>query len=305
MSVEYDFPGDSISTSPREESIQDMEYATQYYPGPADYKKCKIDIDEFGMHIQNLGKSFTSVRKINDLLEIVMTDDFYRKVINITNLIDSYKFSNAQCVIDGAPNNTNAINKIGYCKDLQKLQNHININRINDVVDKYESIIKKLLEKIYVVINDSQKYCDLDQKLSENVRRLSSKIGLLLADDSDLKKRCTNNYKNDIKAEVCSDIIPASVSTCSSYKSETCKDITASVTTCIPYKSETCKDITASVATCSQFKQNICEDLMFGHAFDKKGYFMGYILIAIVIICIVIIIIMLGSSKKCEKIMDD
>jgi hypothetical protein len=251
-----------------------------------------------------------------------MTDDFYRKVVNITNLIDSYKFSNAQCVIDGAPPN-NSNNKNNYCRDLKDLQNKVDINRINDVVDKYESIIKKLLEKIYFVINDSQKYCDLDQKLSENVRRLSSKIGLLLADDGDLKKRCINNYKNNIKAEVCSDIIPASVSTCSSYKSETCKDVTASVGTCASYKSEickdvtasvgtcasykseTCKDVTAAVGTCAQFKQNICEDPMFGHAFDKKGYFMGYILIAIVIICIIIIMIMLVSSKKCEKSMDD
>lgn len=285
MSVQYNSP--ASPTSSGAEQIQTVGYATQYYPGPADYKKCGIDIDEFGMHIQNLGKSFTSARKLNDVIEIVMTDDFYRKVVNITNLIDSYKFSNAQCVIDGAPSNSNAINKIGYCKNLQSLQNNINVNRINDVVDKYESIIKKLLEKIYVVINDSQKYCDSDQKLSENARRLSSKIGLLLADDGDLKKRCTNNYKNDIKAEVCSDIIPASVSTCSSYKSETCKDVTA------------------SVGTCAQFKQNICEDPMFGHAFDKKGYFMGYILITIIIICIIIIMIMLGSSKKCEKSMDD
>lgn len=300
MSVQYN---SSNSTSSADSAGSGAE-PTQYYPDITNYKKCGIDIDEFLMHVKNLEKSFTSAGKINDVIEIVMTDDFYRKVVNVTNLIDSYKFSNVQCIIDGAPTN-NKIKKNDYCSISQNIQNNINVNRINDIVDKYESIIKKLIEKIYIVINDSQKYCNSDPKLSEKARRLLLKIGLIFTDENDIKKRCTNNYKNDIKAEVCSDIIPASVSTCSSYKSETCKDVLASVDTCVQYKSETCKDVLASVGTCAQFKQNICDDPMFGHAFDKKGYFIGYILIAIVIICIIIIMILLVRSKKCDKSIDD
>ena len=101
------------------------------------------------------------------------------------------------------------------------------------------------------------------------------------------------------KSSVCKDIIPASESSCMVYKPTVCKDIIpASESSCMVYKPTVCKDIIpANVNTCAKYESQICKIPTFGLIFDKSGYFIGPI--AILLIVVFFIMSLYGLFKKC------
>jgi len=177
------------------------------YPTPEDYKKCDIDIAEFMQTAEKLGLSLLESKSFDDAIDIVMKEDFYNKVNDLSKLLDKYNFKNAQCIIDNEPVENNVTGKNKFCGNKYlSMVDAKKIARLADVVDKYESLIKKFLEKAYTVAHDSQKYCNLDPEVSVKMKMLTSKLGMLLADDDALKKKCLD-YKDSLKENICNDSV--------------------------------------------------------------------------------------------------
>ena len=120
------------------------------YPTPEDFVKCKINVNEFTESMGKLGSSLASAKSFDESIDIIMTEDFYKKVIDFVNIMDKYNFKNAQCMIDNVPTRNNITGKDTFCKnEYQNMVDSKKLAKLANVVDKYESVFKKVIEKIY------------------------------------------------------------------------------------------------------------------------------------------------------------
>jgi len=278
--------------------------AAQPYPGLSDFKKCKIDMIDIMNKMNILNESMQLIKQSDNfdkLISTLLSDNFYNNIATTSKLLNDYNFGHFQCLLENAPRenaNPRTAKEI-YCGFSEHgLVTADKLEKIANVVDKYESLIKMALQKSYLAIQDSRKYCGTDIQMSEKLKKLMSKMGIILVDEDTITKNCLSR-RTSLKKDICSDIIPASLTSCTEYKTDTCKDVVASLATCNTFKTDMCKDIEASALNCAKFKANICEDSTYGHIFDAKGYFVGYIGIFAIILCIILIIFIM--SRTCNN----
>ena len=206
-------PSDSIPSVSTNESMPSGGSSHQIrerrprYPGPEDYIKCNINVNEFMESMSKLGLSLAASKNFDESLDVIMTEDFYKKVIDIVNIMDKYNFKNAQCMIDNVPTRNNITGKDTFCKnEYQDMIDSKKLARLANVIDKYESVFKKVLEKVYTVAYESQKYCNLDPEVSTKMRILVAKLGVLLANDDTIKQKCLN-YRDQLNDSICTDSV--------------------------------------------------------------------------------------------------
>lgn len=163
------------------------------YPSSDDLIKCGIHLDNEQSRLMELYQMLNSSQDVNSVYDVVLSDNFYNKVNDLFKSVDSYDFSNLKCLMDNNPDK-NAEKQM--CDHLMASNSHLNnIIRLADVIDKYEVTLKKFLAKIYKLILDAQNHCNVNSENFIKLRRLASKINLLLVDDDTLNGTCTNKYK--------------------------------------------------------------------------------------------------------------
>jgi hypothetical protein len=77
-----------------------------------------------------------------------------------------------------------------------------NILRLADVLKKYDSLIRRLLLKVYDFATEAQKHCNLDKENVKKLKKLISKIGLLLMDGKAPVNVCEDKYVIDTGAKI-------------------------------------------------------------------------------------------------------
>ncbi len=163
------------------------------YPSSEDLVKCGIHLENEQSRLMELHQMLNSSQDINSVYDVVLSDNFYNKVNDLFKSVDTYDFSNLKCLMDNNPDK-NAEKQM--CDHLMTSNSHLNnIVRLADVIDKYEVILKKSLAKIYKLILDAQRHCNVNSENFIKLRKLASKISLLLADDEVLNDTCINKYK--------------------------------------------------------------------------------------------------------------
>lgn len=167
-----------------------------YYNNPAqstDYKKtaqyrhaltCDSSVDKIYKNMDNLMQKFNSKTgaykrandssKANIILDFLLEKDTYNSITNIVNDITKFRLTTLKCI---AGDKLNCPEK----KMLDRIRINKELDKITDVLEKYSSTVRKMLDWCFFVLNEYSNDCSIndtvDPKKIERLYRAISDIG--------------------------------------------------------------------------------------------------------------------------------
>lgn len=123
------------------------------------------------------------------IMTTFLTDDFYNKVDKLVTTMEKYTFNNAKCMIQKDPTGNS---KSIFCQQINLANDKTTI--LNNILSKYESIILRILKKTYEQLTEANTYCGINSNDNQKIQRLITKIGLMLATDTNQMEKICNPY---------------------------------------------------------------------------------------------------------------
>jgi hypothetical protein len=156
---------------------------------------CNVDIITLQSRLNNLQINATSN---NELLNIILSDEYYKKVNDLYELVKNYDAKTLDCIMrinkDGTLNSE--IDKSNICSmPMVESINQINgetVDLLTNVITKYNDILVSSLNQIYKIMLQAQELCKNDRDKIIRLRNLISKIALILVDKDLLQITCQN-----------------------------------------------------------------------------------------------------------------
>lgn len=161
---------------------------------PDTLRQCEIEILKIEQNVGELNMLVAQSHDFDTIINTLMSENFYNKVLGLLNEIEKYNMKHLKCVMD-----KNKTYSEQYCGKINTVPFGLNaekIDKLSTVVDRYEVLIKKFLNKLYDLSKLSYQYCGANGEILVKTRKLISKIGNLVVDEIDV-----NNGGIDLKNE--------------------------------------------------------------------------------------------------------
>ena len=148
--------------------------------------ECGINKTEIQESLTAMNAALNSATTPNEALDIILGDEFYNSADVLVNALETATVPNIDCALKSylPTQNKDHDEFIGeVCNNLTLYQSEYvpKIVKTAEFLDKYNSLINKLLQQIYKSLEDASVLCSLDENQSEKVKNLMEKLGSVIA----------------------------------------------------------------------------------------------------------------------------
>jgi len=140
--------------------------------------KCGIDPLEIQSQIDQVGRAIANVKSTNQLYDLLLSNQFYSQISNVTNMIRSIKLDTIRCLRDD--------NKEEICRNVGALDLQFStddLDKINLLLDKYSGLLRNIRSWLFDYMHELYQYCGRDQAKLDKFRQIMNKIGSLFTNN--------------------------------------------------------------------------------------------------------------------------
>lgn len=136
----------------------------------------------------------------NNILEIILSDDYYNKVNEVYELVKNIDAKTIDCILR-INNNGYLSEEIKICNPdmiIIKIGNQLDekkMEQISNILTRYNNIITSSIGQTYNILLQSQEMCRNDPNKIIRLKYLISKMALILVDKETLLSACSNVIK--------------------------------------------------------------------------------------------------------------